>query len=102
MVDVLHYFFEEDATRASTAEQSDAIDAIRTQMYLMFYDRTYKYAKSSVKATDYSNLDEPFETEEMPVAFDPIAQRPKPYTPSTDFNPDSSKPFGSVLDAPLK
>ena len=102
MVDVLHYFFEEDTTRASTAEQSDAIDAIRSQVYSTFYEREYKYAKSAAKTTDYSNLDEPFETDEMPAVFDPMVQKPRPYTPSTDFNPDSSKPFGSILDAPLK
>jgi hypothetical protein len=44
-----------------------------------------------------------FEDEEsLPNAFDPLKSTTKSYTPSTSFDPELAKPFGSVLDEPLK
>lgn len=103
MLDVIHFFFEEDATNVSTAEQADARDSVRTSIYRTMYETEYKYASSRSK-NDLSNLDEPFgDDDDMPVPVDPFTKSNvvKPYVPATDFDPDAAKPFGRVLDAPL-
>ena len=100
MMDVLHYFFEEDTSRVSTAEQSDAIADMRKNLYRM-YGTTYKYApakKSSSSSTTYGG--DSFDDFDV-APFDPANQETKPFIPATDFNPDSANPFGKVLDAPI-
>lgn len=101
MLDVLHYFFEEDTKTVSTEEQSKAIDSMRTQLYRL-YGQTYRYGSGSSSATNsgrsYVSDGNDFPTD---IPFDPSAQEVKPYVPATDFNPESSMPFGSALDAPL-
>lgn len=94
MLDVIHFYFEED-NRYASGEEAEALSAMRTSLYEMYGDR-YKYSiKSSRKTKKYSdndNLDfpEPFDTKQV-----------KPYMPPTEFNPNSSNPFGEVLEAPL-
>lgn len=101
MLDVLHYMFEEDVARLTTAEQSDAVSAMRTTLYGL-YNKPYRYGTkssgSSSSGRQYVSGDYDFKTD---VPFDPASQAPKPFVPATDFNPESSMPFGSVLDAPL-
>lgn len=104
MLDVIHFFLEEDSTSMSTAEQAEAKDSIRVSLYRSMYDVEYKYGSSKAKV-DYSNLDDPLDEayDDMPVPIDPFARSNsvKPYTPATNFDPDAVKPFGSALDAPL-
>jgi hypothetical protein len=102
MLDVLHYFFEEDALASSTAEHADAKDAVRENIYANMYETTYAYSSKKTKQTGFSELDYPLD-EEAPTPIDPFAKSNavKPFTPATDFDPNSSKPFGRVLDAPL-
>ena len=103
MLDVIHFFIEEDSTSMSTAEQVEAKNAVRTGLYRSMYDMEYKYA-SPKTGTELNDFDAPFdENDDMPTPIDPFARSNtvKPYVPATDFDPDSTKPFGRVLDAPL-
>jgi hypothetical protein len=94
--------FEDDINSLTTGEQSQARDATRKLVYEDLYNTAYNYG-SSKKTNDFSELDLPLDEDEMPVPLDPAAQSRsmKPFTPTTKFDPDSSKPFGSVLDSPL-
>ncbi len=88
MLDVVHYFFEEDS-RYSSPEEAESISAVRTSLYESLYNQTYRYKiKSNINRgnSDYSYSD-PNEV--------------KPYIPPTEFDPDSANPFGGVLDAPI-
>lgn len=102
MLDVLHYFFEEDVKTISTGEQAESIDAMRTQLYRL-YDKTYIYGAKKGSSTSNSGRAYVTGDYEFPadVPFDPSAQETKPFVPPTEFNPESSMPFGGVLDAPL-
>jgi len=100
MLDVLHYFFEEDL-HVATAEEADARDKTRSSIYRNLYNREYAHARpSSANAAQNWDDDPGFQAEAPIEPFNP-AQKTKPYTPPTDFNPNAAKPFGSVLDAPL-
>ena len=82
MLDVIHYFLDEDM-RYSSIEELKLHDGIRKTMFKNFYDVEYKYGLLG----------------ETPDSVDPDAV--KPYIPPTEVNPDSPNPFGSVLDAPI-
>lgn len=99
MLDVLHYYFEEDFSY-STGEEAEARSNLRTELYSL-YGKTYNYAintsegsggRKYVSSEATSDLD-------LPTEFSP--KKRKPFVPATDFNPESSMPFGSTLDAPL-
>ena len=108
MIDVLHYFFEDDMNYAS-AEQADAKDRTREIIYQDFYGHVYAYSNTQTRANanysasgqgivrDFNAADE----EEKIEAFDPMKKPPKPFVPATQVNASSPKPFGSVLDEPL-
>ncbi len=108
MLDVLHYFFEDDMNYAS-AEQADAKDRSREIIYQDFYGHKYAYSNTQTRANtnysaggqgivkDFNTVDE----EEKIEAFDPMKKPPKPFVPVTKVNASSPKPFGSVLDEPL-
>jgi hypothetical protein len=99
MLDVLHYFFEEDL-RAGTQEELEAVTKVRTQVYRIMYNREYRSgidssgSKYNVNTASGDNL----------APFDPSAPTTvkKPYIPATTFDPESPLPFGEKLDAPLK
>lgn len=101
LVDVLHYYFEEDA-KVSSGEEAEARDSMRTTIYNDLYGKTYRYSSSKSKTTDFSNLDDPM-GDDMPMPVDPMQKTfsSKPFVPATDFDEGSYKPFGNVLDAPL-
>ena len=102
MLDVLHFFFEEDQLASSTAEHAEAKSAVRESIYSNLYKTTYAYSYKSTRQTGISEADYPLE-EEAPTPVDPFAKSNavKPFTPATDFNPSSSRPFGRAIDAPL-
>lgn len=88
MLDVLHFFFEQDS-RYSSAEEAEAVSASRTALYKEFYGIDYRYklkarSANSNNSSSYDDLDEI-----------------KPYIPPTEFNPNSPNPFGKILDAPI-
>ena len=96
MLDVLHYYMEEDYN-VSSQEQIDARANVRKAIYRNMYNREYRFpaGKNNSRVTA-SGLD----LDDV-VPVDPTAGPTKSYVPPTDFNPDSQKPFGDVLDAPL-
>jgi hypothetical protein len=108
MLDVLHYFFEDDMNYAS-AEHADAKDRSREIIYQDFYGHKYAYSNTQARAganysasgqgivKDFNAADE----EEKIEAFDPMKKPPKPFVPATNVNASSPKPFGAVLDEPL-
>ena len=101
MLDVLHYFFEDDMD-FSTAEQAEARDKTRSSVYQNLYNRTYKYGRASGTTRDFSEIEDIDTPQEAPIEpFNP-AIRTKPYVAPTQLNPDSQRPFGSVLDAPFE
>lgn len=90
MLDVIHFFFEEDS-RFVSAEEAEALSSLRTSIYRNLYGTTYQYSSSKNKGnSDYAN----------DGYFDDFSET-KPYIPPTDFNPNASNPFGSLLDAPI-
>jgi hypothetical protein len=108
MLDVLHYFFEDDLNY-STPEQAEARDKMRNSLYGQLYQTTYRYAtgansNANAKARDFSIEDEevqPVELKERKIdSFNP-AVPPKPYVAPTAVNPNAARPFGNVIDAPL-
>lgn len=104
MIDVLHYYFEDDLSAASP-EQAEARSQARSVVYRTLYGTTYKYAlpKSSTGSGTYSDgsklPDDGFFGDIEP--FDPTNNVTKPYVPPTEFDVESPLPFGRVLDAPL-
>lgn len=98
MLDVLHYFYEEDLNYASV-EQAQMTEARRTAVFKQLYNIDYKYASEEVKnRAAGTNFD--FDLDD-PVPFDPANAKTKPFIPATEVDADSHNPFGSVLDAPI-
>ena len=98
MLDVLHYYMEEDYN-VSTQEQIDSRSNVRKVIYKNMYNREYKFPageKNNSSRVTASGLD----LDDV-VPVDPLKVPTKSYVPPTDFNPDLVKPFGDVLDAPL-
>jgi hypothetical protein len=101
MLDVLHYFFEDDMNY-STGEQAEARDKTRSAVYRELYGSNYRYSiganKDRTRASDPSDF-----TPEEDAAITPFETEKdtKPYVAPTPFDPTSAKPFGKVLDAPL-
>lgn len=104
MLDVLHYFFEEDVFY-STAEQADGRDRARQAIYRDFYNSHYAYAfnRSDQVGQGVSRNFDNIEIEEEITPFDPLQkQKPtKPFISPTQVNASSPLPFGDALDGPL-
>lgn len=111
MLDVAHYFLEEDFS-ASSSEQAEARSRLRTTLYESLYSREYKYKISKSRTQDFgTDLGPPVndayvteQSEDPIVPFDP-SQRPEPvhkgYVPPTPLKEDSPLPFGEILDSPM-
>lgn len=102
MLDVLHYFFEEDLFY-STAEQAEGRDRARERIYQDFYNKRYPYASSSGQGVSRNfDIDTVAEDEEI-APFDPMKkmQPTKRYVAPTPVNASSSLPFGNALDGPM-
>lgn len=105
MLDVVHYFFEDDMNY-STAEQAKAHEKLRESVYKNLYDSQYKYGSSTSRGRTYTassggfNFDEAEsqiqEETEVVKPFNPRQSATKPYIPPTDYSQ-----LGSVLDGPL-
>jgi hypothetical protein len=89
MLDVIHFLFEEDS-RYRSQEEIQSVSAIRTQVYESLYGITYPYKVKATQTGDNSS------TEFMDTDY------VKPYTPPTEFDPDSFNPFGKTLEPPLR
>ena len=82
MLDVIHYFFEEDY-RFVSQEHAVISSRARKKLYKVLYDKKYAYG-----------VEEDGESAEDSTGV-------KPYIEPTEFDPDSSSPFGQTLDQPL-
>jgi hypothetical protein len=107
MLDVLHYYFEEDMKYA-TPQQAEIHNNLREIVYEKFYGVKYAYSNSETTGgvNDSSGLLDDELNASTPVEelkpFNPrSASNTKEYIPASNFNPEAQKPFGSVLDAPL-
>jgi hypothetical protein len=104
MLDVLHYFIEEDMNYLS-AEHADGRSRTREILYQDFYGYRYPYASSntanvSAQGGITKNFDDPIDDEEI-VAFNPLKGPTKAFVPATPVDASSRKPFGAILDEPL-
>lgn len=104
LVDILHYMFEEDLM-ASTKEESDVKDEVRKTIYRDLYNTEYLFGISerSSKRTYTASGEFLEDSYDDIVPFDPtVKQERKGYIAPTNFDENSSKPFGDILDGPLK
>ena len=107
MLDVLHYFLEDDFRYSSEYEPLYK-DNFRKNIYNSFYGVEYKYMSNEEEEKDLSNdniggLDgpeEPLEPEEIIEPFNPRKASVKPYIEPTQVA-DGALPFGSILDQPM-
>lgn len=86
MVDVIHYFFDEDF-RYGSIESAHLHGKFRQYVYKDMYEQEYRYA---IKADDGS---------EIKVSDD--GTEIKPFIPPTEFDGDTGLPMTNLLDAPL-
>jgi len=112
MLDVIHYFFEDDLA-VSTAEQQQARSDTRSSVYRTLYGTNYKYAIKSSSGSGSNSFTadgnliptDGFFGDEDITPFDPTSNNEpkpvKPFVPATEMDVDSPLPFGKVLDAPL-
>lgn len=97
MLDVLHYYMESDFN-VTSSEQAEAREKARSIIYKSLYNKNYRFSSSNSK--DFSTTFADGSVDSF-SSSDPTQGETKSYFPPTDFNPDSEKPFGDVLDSPL-
>jgi hypothetical protein len=100
MLDVLHFFFEEDLNY-STGEQAEAVSKIREMIYRDMYGTIYKYAYK-----DSSNKTKSFDEDDFGLddvtPYDPTSKQVKPYFPATEFDAEVGLDFGlGKLEPPM-
>ena len=110
MLDVLHYFFEDDLFYSS-AEQADGRDRSRVAIYQDFYNSTYAYStQAGSKMAGGSGVSKNFdmdliseEEEEKIQVFDPLQSKKetKPFIKPTQVDAAAQQPFGTLLDGPI-
>ena len=99
MLDVVHYFYEDDLNYASV-EQAQMTDARRITVFKQLYGIDYKYASSDSKNKVASNSNFDYDFDDL-APFDPANKETKPFVPATEMDEFSSNPFGDILDAPI-
>jgi hypothetical protein len=99
MLDVIHYFYEEDLNYASV-EQAKMSEARRVTLFKELYKQEYKYASTSAADRTAASFAGQYDFDD-PVPFDPTNAPTKPYVPPTEMDADAMDPFGGVLDAPV-
>lgn len=108
MLDVLHFFFEEDY-RYSTYEEAQHRESFRNTVYKNLYNVDYEYnfeKEEDKNKENFKDFDQEYPVEEIEVEdpvqpFSPRLKQTKAYVPPTEFNEDSNLPFGDILDQPL-
>lgn len=104
MLDVIHYFFEEDS-RYISAEQADAASRAREIIYSDFYNTRYPYATSGGAQGATKNFDiEPEDSDVDIIPFDPTQKKQptKPFIAPTKVDATLAQPFGELIDGPLE
>lgn len=102
MLDIVHFFLEEDL-RYSSGEEYEATNSVRTYIYESLYSTPYKYKGGSIRDKSKGGrqyIDKNATWDDLPSEFSPDKEV-KPYIPPTEVNPESTLPFGSVLDSPI-
>jgi hypothetical protein len=102
MLDVIHFFLEED-THHSSKEEADVRNSTREIIYQDFYGHSYKYSDSrssqSASAQGGYYIEEP--EDDAVVPFDPLKGPTKSFVPATPVNAAMSRPFGAAIEEPL-
>ena len=107
MLDVIHFFFEEDMHSSSSGEQAEAKDKSRSLLYSTLYGKVYKYASKGSNANQLPpDIAADMQDYDMPVPVDPFERSQgspivKPFIPATSVDNGSRLPFGNALEAPL-
>lgn len=112
MLDVLHFYFEEDNTFTSE-DQASSRSKLRERIYSEWFNKPYKYKYTSSSESKKSNnfIPADYETEgmetmsdeESAIPFDPLKpanKSPLGMDSVTPFDPNADNPFGGILDAP--
>lgn len=112
MLDVIHYFFEDEHTYTSEEHMYSKLK-LRESVYEGMYGVNFKYKapprKGDTGVTRYGgtptsqDLDFSVEDDISDLKpFNPRENQPtKPMIKPTAFDPEAASPFGSILDAPL-
>ena len=103
MLDVVHYFFEEDIRNLSK-EQIEHNNSVRDSIYENLYDGKYKRVFTKTKSSNSYDFDselEPEDAEEPIKPFNPRAGKTKNYMAPTPVFNNPAKPFGNILEEPL-
>jgi hypothetical protein len=106
MLDVLHYFFEEDFTYVSD-ENMTFNEVFRTNVYKEFYKKEYQYVRDRESSSGLDSLEGPLNDDISDVSqekinvFSPREKSAKQYVPPSEMTDDDARPFGSVLDSPI-
>lgn len=100
MLDVVHYFYEDDLNYASV-EAAQMAEARRISVFKEMYGVDYAYAsKESRNKAAGSSANFDFDLDD-PVPFDPANAPVKSFIPATEMDDNSFNPFGDILDAPI-
>ena len=105
MLDVLHYFLEEDF-RYSGEYEPIYKDNFRKNIYDSLYGSEYKYLSQDEISPDFDDIstleasEEALEPEEIIEPFNPRKASVKPYIEPTPVF-DGELPFGRLLDEPM-
>ena len=118
MLDVFHYFLEEDYRYTSEYEPVYK-DAFRENLLKSFYGIDYKYKNqdyNSEQREDLNRISDNLENYKMEwntpesendqefeilTPFNPRKSDAQPYIAPTEMANDDQKPFGNILDSPL-
>lgn len=109
VADILHLFFEEDfvASAAASPEAATRKDAIRKAMYEKVYDRPYRIwmGQDSQRIPETAHGDDDdndlLDDELDRLAEQQVTVQKKAFIPPTPVNPESSRPYGSIVEAPM-
>jgi hypothetical protein len=104
MLDVIHYFLEEDLLN-QPFDGSEAKSKMRESLYRSMYERDYRYKVSSDnQGYNYSTASgvpsDAYAGTDVENPLDLPKKQTKPYVPPTNFDEDSLLPFGKLLDPP--
>lgn len=118
MLDVFHYFLEEDYRYTSEYEPVYK-DAFRENLLKSFYGIDYKYKNQDYnreQREDINRISDNLENYKMEwntpesendpeleslTPFNPRKSDAQPYIAPTEMANDDQKPFGNILDSPL-
>jgi hypothetical protein len=98
MLDVLHYFFEEDMKYPSE-EEAESVSKMRTLIYREMYNMEYQYGFKKKSSTNYSSASSNNFDDLVP--FDPTNAQTKPFIPATQVDPDTGMFMSEHLEPPV-